>query len=85
MFPLFIIPKPIEELTEDERNSDKPVPMLDAHAVKKAPWTVILLLGGGFALASGYSESGLSLCIAQEMGSLKNISYFSVLHCHCNM
>ncbi|XP_034406283.1 solute carrier family 13 member 5-like [Cyclopterus lumpus] len=37
---------------------------------KKMPWNIVLLLGGGFALAKGSEESGLSLWLGAQMSPL---------------
>lgn len=41
---------------------------------KKVPWDVLLLLGGGFALASGFQQTGLSEWLAQQLGGLGGVS-----------
>lgn len=43
------------------------------------PWGIILLFGGGFALAKGFMESGLSTWIGQELGGLGNIPSWSLV------
>ena len=40
---------------------------------EKIPWEIILLFGGGFALATGFKESGLSLWIGEQLIWLKEI------------
>jgi sodium-dependent dicarboxylate transporter 2/3/5 len=34
------------------------------------PWNIVLLFGGGFALASGFKESGLSLWFGEQLSVL---------------
>ncbi|XP_007554402.2 solute carrier family 13 member 5 [Poecilia formosa] len=42
-------------------------------AQKKVPWGIVLLLGGGFALAKGSEVSGLSKWMGDQMAPLQNI------------
>ncbi|MGB5435506.1 MAG: SLC13 family permease [Maribacter sp.] len=41
--------------------------LMDWKAAEEIPWEIILLFGGGFALASGFKESGLSLWFGQQL------------------
>uniref|UniRef100_A0A8C5MTP5 Solute carrier family 13 member 2 n=1 Tax=Leptobrachium leishanense TaxID=445787 RepID=A0A8C5MTP5_9ANUR len=51
-----------------------PPPLLDWPTVnQKMPWSIIILLGGGFALAKGSEESGLSLWIGDKLTPLQTI------------
>jgi sodium-dependent dicarboxylate transporter 2/3/5 len=40
---------------------------------KKLPWGIVLLFGGGFALAGGFKESGLSQWVGQQLYGLKDL------------
>lgn len=40
--------------------------LLDWNTAKNIPWDIIILFGGGFALANGFSSSGLTEWIAQQ-------------------
>ena len=40
--------------------------LLDADDLNKVPWGVLILFGGGLALAKGFGASGLSIWIAQQ-------------------
>ncbi len=48
--------------------------LLDHTAFNKIPWGIILLFGGGFALAKGFSSTGLSIYIGEQLKGLQNIS-----------
>lgn len=48
--------------------------LLDVTAFNKVPWGIILLFGGGFALAKGFTSSGLSNFIGLQFNSLGNLS-----------
>lgn len=41
--------------------------LLDWETARRMPWDIILLFGGGFALASGFATSGLSLWIGGRL------------------
>jgi sodium-dependent dicarboxylate transporter 2/3/5 len=45
--------------------------LLDWATAVKIPWDIIILFGGGFALAHGFSQSGLTEWIANELTLLK--------------
>ena len=40
---------------------------MDWKSTKDLPWNIVLLFGGGFALASGFKESGLSLWFGNQL------------------
>ncbi|CAH2219981.1 solute carrier family 13 member 2 [Pelobates cultripes] len=51
-----------------------PPPLLDWATInQKMPWSIIILLGGGFALAKGSEVSGLSLWIGEKLTPLQNL------------
>jgi sodium-dependent dicarboxylate transporter 2/3/5 len=60
---LFLIPS----------KSDKKM-ILDSTAFGKVPWGIILLFGGGFALAKGFTTSGLSEFIGAKFHTIKDFS-----------
>ena len=51
------------------REPDKNGMLLTAEVFHRVPWSIILLFGGGFALATGFKESGLSNWVAQTFFS----------------
>lgn len=48
--------------------------VLDAEVFAQLPWSVVLLFGGGFVLAFGFSESGLSGYLAGQLQGLQSFS-----------
>ena len=61
---LFIIPS----------KNDKTQTIMDKETIKKLPWNIILLFGGGFALAKGFVESGLSEWIGNSFTALADVN-----------
>ncbi|XP_051960863.1 solute carrier family 13 member 5a isoform X2 [Xyrauchen texanus] len=52
---------------------------------KKMPWSIILLLGGGFALAKGSEVSGLSKWLGDQMSPLQSIPPWAIAIILCLM
>lgn len=50
---------------------------------KKMPWNIVLLLGGGFALAKGSEESGLSRWLGEQMTPLQSVPPWAVAMIIC--
>ncbi len=59
---LFLVPARMRDGTKTR--------VLDHHVFQQLPWSVVLLFGGGFALASGFVDSGLSSYLAQQIALL---------------
>ncbi|MCF6314306.1 MAG: SLC13 family permease [Verrucomicrobiales bacterium] len=57
--------------------------ILDSTVFSKLPWDIILLLGGGFALAAGFQAAGLSTFIGQKVegfaGSIPPIGLIAII------
>lgn len=47
--------------------------LLDWESAVKLPWEIIILFGGGFTLASGFSESGLTEWIVRQLEVLQGV------------
>jgi len=63
---LFLIP------VKNKKSEYKTI--VDSTVFKDLPWSVILLFGGGFALAKGFQVSGLSDFIGNNLSSLEGAS-----------
>ncbi len=55
--------------------------LMDWKAAEEIPWEIILLFGGGFALASGFKESGLSLWFGQQLEWLSDMPPIVLILC----
>jgi len=54
-------------------------PILGYDAFSKLPWGILILLGGGFALAMGMQKSELSLWIGQQLEFFADVPLFVML------
>ncbi|CAL8362468.1 unnamed protein product [Merluccius merluccius] len=83
---LFVLPSKPPRLCCWRKNSfdtDEPAgptpPLLTWKvAQKKMPWNIVLLLGGGFALAKGSEVSGLSMWMGEQMTPLRTIPPWAI-------
>lgn len=48
---------------------------LDWDSARKVPWGILLLFGGGLALASGFEHSGLTQWVAGQLAGLRGIPF----------
>ena len=55
--------------------------IMDLETMKKLPWHIVLLFGGGFALALGFESSGLALWFAHQLGWTKQIHPLLIMMC----
>ena len=47
--------------------------LMDRDWYKAVPWDIVMLFGGGFALAQGFGSSGLSAYLGEQLGFLANL------------
>ncbi|XP_037692016.1 solute carrier family 13 member 4 isoform X2 [Choloepus didactylus] len=88
-FLLFLIPakKPSFGKTNDGENQEPSVgmePIITWKDFQKTmPWEIVILVGGGYALASGSKSSGLSTWIGHQMLSLSSLPPWAVTLLAC--
>ena len=75
---LFILPA---RNNNEEENSHHAI--LNLSAFRKIPWEIILLFGGGFALAGGFVSSGLSKFLGGQLAGLSNIHPIFIIFFIC--
>jgi sodium-dependent dicarboxylate transporter 2/3/5 len=56
-----------------------PGPLLDWATAARIPWDVLILFGGGFALAEGFQQSGLTEWIGLQLGFLEQVHWVVLL------
>jgi sodium-dependent dicarboxylate transporter 2/3/5 len=57
--------------------------LMDWDTATKLHWGIVILFGGGFALAAGFKESGLSVWVAEQLTGLSGISPVFVVASVC--
>ncbi|NXY57859.1 S13A2 protein, partial [Callaeas wilsoni] len=87
---LFILPSDFSNQNRDEEQTGgrarfrAPRPLLDWKVVQeKMPWNIVFLLGGGFALAKGSEESGLSKWLGAQLTPLQSIPHPAIAILMC--
>lgn len=60
---MFVLPARTDEFGHREY-------LMDWHSVERLPWGILLLIGGGFALAGAFDSTGLSNWLGSQMGNL---------------
>lgn len=70
---LFLIPS--------RANTKKSI--MDWETARKLPWGIVLLFGGGFALAAGFKESGLSIWFGEQLSFTSNFHPILVIASIC--
>ena len=53
--------------------------ILDWKTAEQIPWGVLILFGGGLALAEGFKETGLAEWIGQHLSLIEGVSFFVLL------
>uniref|UniRef100_A0A8C3CKJ4 Solute carrier family 13 member 4 n=1 Tax=Cairina moschata TaxID=8855 RepID=A0A8C3CKJ4_CAIMO len=83
-FLLFLIPakKPCFGKREKDINALDPI-ITWKDFQKTMPWEIVVLVGGGYALAAGCKTSGLSTWIGRQMLSLSSLPYWAVTLLAC--
>uniref|UniRef100_A0A3Q1GLU1 Solute carrier family 13 member 2 n=1 Tax=Acanthochromis polyacanthus TaxID=80966 RepID=A0A3Q1GLU1_9TELE len=76
----FVIPSQLPRFSGDYGKLLKAPPALLNWEVvhERMPWNIILLLGGGFALAAGSEASGLSRWLGDRLAPLQTIPPFAI-------
>ena len=57
-------------LPVDRKNN---IALLDWKHAKEVPWGILLLFGGGFAIAAGFTESGLTDWVGMQLAVLQGV------------
>jgi sodium-dependent dicarboxylate transporter 2/3/5 len=76
-FILFLIP------TRNRNGSNGGRRILTWKTASGLPWDIVLLFGGGFALASGFTTSGLSAWLGKQLEGLGSLPPILVVACIC--
>jgi sodium-dependent dicarboxylate transporter 2/3/5 len=78
-FILFLVPT--RNRKKSDNNSSPRI--LTWKTASKLPWNIVLLFGGGFALASGFKESGLSSWLGEQLKGLGSLPPILIIACIC--
>lgn len=54
-----------------------------AEIIPRLPWNIVLLFGGGFALAHGFQATGLAVLVGDQFAGLANVPPIVLVACIC--
>jgi sodium-dependent dicarboxylate transporter 2/3/5 len=74
---LFFIP------TRDRSGGDRRI--MGPDVIPRLPWNIVLLFGGGFALAAGFQQTGLAQIIGNQFEALGSLPPFFMILLVCLM
>lgn len=57
--------------------------ILDWHTAQRLPWNIVILFGGGFALAKGFQASGLSQWLGNRLEGLSSLHPILIVAAIC--
>ena len=77
-----LIPKLLEPLRMAARfgAADR---LMGLEVIPRLPWNIVLLFGGGFALAAGFQETGLALIIGNQLVGIGGLPDFAIILLVC--
>ena len=61
------------------KEKDKQHYLLDWKSAESVPWGVVIIVGGGYAIANGFAETGLALWLGNQITFVEGMSAFLVL------
>jgi sodium-dependent dicarboxylate transporter 2/3/5 len=75
---MFIIPA-------GEKREGKPQFLMEWQWARRLPWGILLLFGAGFALASGFQESGLTIWLGEQLKTFQFLPIGLIILIVCAM
>jgi len=75
---MFLMPSGADRT--DEPRAER---LLDWETARQIPWGLLLLFGGGLALASGFKSTGLSSWVGQQMAGLSTLPVVGMIAVVC--
>jgi sodium-dependent dicarboxylate transporter 2/3/5 len=78
IIPAYNTPPDIAQMEVGSGSAQYPT-LMDWRAMAKFPWDMILVFGGGFAIADGFKESGLNTVLAQQFAFLQSLHPFLIV------
>jgi sodium-dependent dicarboxylate transporter 2/3/5 len=58
---------------------------MEAEVIPRLPWNIVLLFGGGFALAAGFQRTGLAQLLGDQFEVLSSLPTFAMILLVCLM